>query len=66
METAVSVAIILASSAVFVVAVMMIAVLGYVVYILRRLADSARQLKKTAREIGSEVKGMVHSVIGRD
>ena len=66
METAVSLAIIAASAAVFTVAVLMIIALGYLIYILRRVADSARQLKKTARDIGKDVRGAVESVIGLD
>jgi len=63
-ETAVSVAIILASTAVFVVAVLMIVALWYIVFILRRVADSAKQLKKTARAIGNDVQGAVKSAMG--
>lgn len=66
METTASLAIIAASAAVCTVAILMIVALGYVIYILRRVADSARQLKKTARDIGKDVRGAVESVIGSD
>lgn len=64
METAVSAAIIIASIAISVVAVMMCVALGYAVFILRHVADSVQQLKKTARKIGKDVSGAITALAG--
>lgn len=43
---------------------MMCIVLGYAVFILRHVADSVQQLKKTARKIGKDVSGAITALAG--
>lgn len=63
-ETAESIAIIVASLAISVVAVMLVIALGYAIFILRHVADSVKQLKSTARKIGKDVSGAISMIAG--
>jgi hypothetical protein len=63
-ETAVSLAVIGASAAIIIVAVLLILALGYAIFILRHIADSVQRFKKAAHEIGEDVAGAVHTLVG--
>lgn len=63
MDTAVSVAVVLASVALFIAAIFGVVVFGYLILILKNVLDGVRRFKKGTEDMGNDVQKAIMGLI---